>query len=120
MSDNSKYTPIGDWVDWMGGLCPIKREILVEVKLRGTTTAVGKAGIWWWGVEGGIGSIIAYRLVEEAKPVREQKLSSGLKELGKRLAALLNEEDWKYIEPFLRECEASCFFTGIEAQNEHD
>lgn len=29
-----------------------------------------------------------------------------IKELGKRLAARLDEDDWNYIEPFLRECEA--------------
>lgn len=88
MSDNSKYTPIGDWVDWMGGLCPIKGDILIEIKLRGTTTAVGKAGIWWWGVEGGIGDITAFRLVEEAKPI----------EIGKVIAS--DSLSWPRIEFF--------------------
>lgn len=32
---------------------------------------------------------------------------AALKELGKRLAARLDEDDWNYIEPFLSECETS-------------
>lgn len=30
---------------------------------------------------------------------------NAVKELGKRLAARLDEDDWGYIEPFLNECE---------------
>ena len=49
-------------------------------------------------------------IAEMPKP----KQSSGLNELGKRLAALLNDEDWNYIEPFLCECECEAHIAQRE------
>lgn len=52
--------------------------------------------------------LLRERIVEleaEISRLHSESVPASFKELGKRLAARLDEDDWGYIEPFLLECE---------------
>lgn len=57
----------GEWHDWNGGECPVHPESVVEVRVwlagYGADGATNNAGMWRWRHNGGMGDIIAFRVV---------------------------------------------------------
>lgn len=57
-----------DWIQWGGGDCPVSHDAMVIVRLRdGTEYPAHPAKSYTWDFFG-LGDIVAYRVVEEAKP----------------------------------------------------
>lgn len=53
------------WIEWAGGECPVKGDVLIQGKLRngeGWHMETRCAGEWDWSVDGHPGDIIAYRI----------------------------------------------------------
>lgn len=65
---------MSDWIEWNGGECPVPPGTRVEVRLKaGTEDDSGWSDDWDWSDCGGH-AIVAYRIIEEDKPVTEKQL----------------------------------------------
>lgn len=56
---------MSDWIQWHGGECPVSEDTVVDVRIIGLSYShTRRAGDldWWHG--GGVGDIVAYRVVE--------------------------------------------------------
>lgn len=60
---------MSEWIEWNGGKCPVDGKTVVEARLRGgEITAAKSARSFGWENEYLSFDIVAYRVIEEAKP----------------------------------------------------
>lgn len=52
------------WIEWKGGLCPLKYADNVQVIFRNGKTSTRHAVMYGWDVYGSAYDIIAYRVIE--------------------------------------------------------
>jgi hypothetical protein len=71
-----KATQMSDWIEWMGGECPVANDVQVIVRLR-NDGAKERSYPWpadalWWDHRKRGSDIIAYRIVDPATPAPEK------------------------------------------------
>ncbi|WP_287278682.1 hypothetical protein [Ralstonia sp.] len=64
MSGAEALTVTDGWIDWPGGECPVPRDTLVEVRVRGGEVFRDNAARFRWG---GLPEVLGYRLVGERR-----------------------------------------------------
>jgi hypothetical protein len=68
---NKRLSGTGDadgWIEWKGGECPVDRNSIVSIKMRGCGRSAGSAFTLDWFHRGRDGDIIAYRLAKIDSP----------------------------------------------------
>jgi len=65
---------LGGWIRWPGGECPIAKDVLTEVRLRGegVSNEIRPAGQWFWNHDLGESDIVAYRTAPTETPEDQQ------------------------------------------------
>lgn len=53
-----------DWIEWGGGMCPVELDAIVECKLRNDFRHTRLSRYLFWGHDGDLSDIIAYRIVK--------------------------------------------------------
>ena len=57
------------WIEWPGGLCPVPKGDLVDLRLRGGDVCAATVGYGWrWSHKAWDSDIVAYRLAKPAEP----------------------------------------------------
>ncbi len=56
--------PESDWIEWGGGMCPVELDAIVECKLRNDFRHTRLSRYLFWGHDGDLSDIIAYRIVK--------------------------------------------------------
>lgn len=57
----------GDWIEWIGGECPVADDVLVEAKLRSGHSGARHSQTWNWRHYASIADIVAYRVIDQPK-----------------------------------------------------
>ena len=60
----SMNQPESDWIEWVGGQCPVPYNTFVEIAQRNKKTFKGNADQFYWKDDGDDCDIIAYRIVK--------------------------------------------------------
>lgn len=59
---------MSEWIRWNGGICPVQKETVVDVRWRDGGLGLGKCSDFWaWDHQNGPYDIVAYRIIKEGE-----------------------------------------------------
>ena len=61
------HPPVGQWVEWYGGDCPVHPLATVDYQMRNGERCVDKAGQLDWSIQGNEWDVVRFCILEEYK-----------------------------------------------------